>query len=89
MCHDNDELALIASDFVMRGELFPYYPHERVKNVSGSVKLPLRSSFYGEDLIVAIQRSAFLSIEKPQFSMSDTALADLKCNVCAWCDVMV
>jgi hypothetical protein len=89
--HNDEEFALLTSGFVTEDELFPYCPQERVrKNISGTVSLrPLRSPSTSGELVVVMRRAAFLSIEKPQFPVSDAALADLEYNVGSWGDVMI
>jgi hypothetical protein len=91
-------------DCIDDDELFPYNSRERVRrDSSGAIVLtansrpPSRSkkdrhgplSDVEEDVIVTMRRATFLKIRRPEFELSELALAELHDEMMEWADVML
>ncbi|RLN51600.1 hypothetical protein BBJ29_009342 [Phytophthora kernoviae] len=96
--------AVLASDCVDEDELYPYNPSERVrKDVSGAVVLTVSrrkpkhknkgvgATLLGEEseVVVTMQRAAFVKLHRPQFPVSAFALQELHEGIARWGDVML
>ncbi|TMW67262.1 hypothetical protein Poli38472_012378 [Pythium oligandrum] len=88
------EFGLVAADCVDIDDLHPYLPLERCrKDIVAAVSLSSfrrpRRDGYGEDLVVVLKRSAFLTLYRPQFEISRETLSEMQEKLLNWGGVML